>query len=277
MNRLLMLVVLPSLMFGHSQEARETADDIVSKNLLSVGTQDARKSLQNLEFIGTGTLKSTRGNTVNGTLTLLSQGTKVKWSTKFNTQIYPDDQFVFDGSKVSVSQVHPGQRSTLGEFIWWQQSVLSEGLMGGELSTAWPLFDDHLRNAKLSFEGTKKVDGHELYLLLYHPKKSVGDLRIELYFDPANYHHVKTVYSILAPPNYTPSSDNPGAIFEKNTQQENRRFRLEETFSDFRQLGNVTLPMHYAVYFSADSSAATENWFWTFDYKEVNGQKIPGT
>lgn len=267
------MLVVPAV----AQEAKLTPDEIVSRSLSSVGTKEARASLQNLEFVGNGNIKSTRGNTVDGQITLLSDGKKLKWSTKFNTQVYPDDQFVFDGSKVAVSQVHPGQRSTLGDFIWWQQSLLSEGLLGGELSTAWPLYDDHLRNAKLTFEGTKKVDGRELYMLLYHPKKSVGDLRIELYFDPANFHHVKTVYSITAPQNYAPSSANQGAIFQKNVQQDNRRFRLEEDFGDFRALGNVTLPLHYGVHFSADSTDATENWIWSFDYKEVNGQKIPGT
>ena len=277
MNRWLLLLLLPTALLASAQEAKLSADDVISKNLLSIGTPDARKSLQNLEFIGTGTLKSTRGNSVDGRITLLSDGAKLKWATKFNTQVYPDEQLVYDGKKVAVAQVRPGQRSTLGDFIWWQQVLLSDGLMGGELSTAWPLYDDRIRGAKLSFEGKKKVEGRELYMLLYHPKKSVGDLRIELYFDPANFQHVRTVYSIEAPPNFQPSSANQGDIFQKNVQQENRRFLLEEDFSDFRAMGNVTLPLHYTVHFSADSSAATENWIWSFDYKEVNGQKIPGT
>lgn len=55
---------------------------------------------------------------------------------------YRGEQFVTDGEKVSVAATTSGHKwSDLGEFVRSQDQVVREGLLGGELTTAWALLD----------------------------------------------------------------------------------------------------------------------------------------
>lgn len=60
-----------------------------------------------------------------------------------------------------------------------QDTVIREGLLGGVLTTAWPLLNVDQRKAKLNFDGLKKIDGQEVYDLRYHPHKNT-DLELSL-------------------------------------------------------------------------------------------------
>jgi hypothetical protein len=102
------------------------------------------------------------------------------------------EQFIFDGSKAEIGSATARQsRSQFGEFVHVQDAMLREGLWSGVLSTAWPLLDLRERRPKLTFEGTKSLDGHQVYDLRYQPHKST-DLDIHLYFDGESFRLVLT-------------------------------------------------------------------------------------
>src|SRR6202000_1470025 len=147
---------------------------------------------------GTVTYKILVGGAGNldGKSGLVSQDQKLHFMMKLNNNLYYGEQFIFGGNKDEISFSTANQtRSQFGEFVRVQDVVLREGLLGGALSTAWPLYDLSDRKAKLSYEGTKKMDGKDCYELRYRPKKST-DTDILLYFDTATFHHVETVYSV---------------------------------------------------------------------------------
>jgi len=172
--------------------------------------------------------------------------------------------------------------------VFVQDAVIREGLLGGVLSTAWPLLDLNDRKPKLSFEGLKKMDGQELYELRYHPRKN-SDLEISLYFDAQTYRHVETVYSYTTsssfanlaastPVGVAPSSGGRGGSTSPGTEgaggtaetaaarQLPNRYRLTEKFSDFKTVDGVTLPTQEDIQFSQELQNGRTT-LWDYDLK----------
>ena len=125
--------------------------------------------------------------------------------------------------------------------------MLRENLLGGVWSTGWPLLDLEGRRAKLHADGTKKVDGKELIVLRYQPKK-ITDLNIFLYFDPETYRHVMTLYKM------EPSTSVVGGETAQSGKQ-TRRYRIEERFSDFKTADGLTLPTHYDLRYTMEGES----------------------
>ncbi len=77
---------------------------------------------------------------------------------KLGNNDYRGEQFVTDGDKVSVAATTSNHKwSDLGEFVKAQDQIVREGLLGGELTTAWALLNLAENKAKLNFDGEKKV------------------------------------------------------------------------------------------------------------------------
>jgi len=249
------------------------AEELVARHLDSIANAKARADLKSHVAQGPVQFKILVGGAgiLDGKAVFVSQGDKLQFMMKLLNNEYRGEQFVFDGQKDKVAFATARQtRSTLGAFMFAQDAVIREGLLGGVLSTAWPLLNLDERKAKLTFEGVKKVDGQELYEMRYHPKKN-SDLEIHLYFDPETYHHVETTYSYsiqAGMANLGPSSDNgfptpgsmdnpggtgPGVSSEVFTaRQQQTRYRLQEKFSDFKIVDGFTLPTHYDVQFTQE-------------------------
>ena len=184
-------------------------------------------------------------SSLEGKAFLVSDAQKFQFMMKLASNDYNGEQIIFDGQKDSVAFSTARQgRSAFGEFVFVQDAVIREGLLGGALSTAWPLLGLDERKAKLTFDGLKKMDGQKLYKLSYAPHKST-DLKIELYFDPDTRHHVETVYSLTVSPNMVSSI---GAA----AQQVATHYVLQEKFGDFQSVDGVTLPTHYNIQFSRE-------------------------
>lgn len=261
-----------------AQAADMKPEDIVAKHLDSVGTAQARAASKSRVVEGTVSYRILVGGTANleGKSVLVSQDEKLHFMMKLNNPLYRGEQFIYDGNKDEVSFSTANQtRSQFGEFVYVQNVVLREGLLGGALSTAWPLYDLNQRKAKLNFDGMKKIDGKDAYEIRYRPKKST-DADIFLYFDPETFHHVATVYTIriraqlanidptLANAVPTPFPDNVGpqqpatggtvgVTNETATaRQQETRYRLEEHYSDFKTADGLTLPTHYTIHYSQE-------------------------
>ena len=259
-------------------------EEIVAKHLDSIGTSSARAAKTRV-VEGPVTYRILVGGAGNldGKSVLVSQDQKLHFMMKLNNNLYRGEQFIFDGDRDEISFSTANQtRSQFGEFVRVQDVVLREGLLGGVLSTAWPLYNLDNRKAKLSYEGVKKIDGKDLIALRYQPKKST-DADILLYFDPQTFHHVETVYSVRIRGqlgNIDPQLANAQAVPENNigrgpqgdynvtapatggvvgqtnetatARQQETRYRLEEHFDSFEAFNGLTLPTHYTIQFSQE-------------------------
>ncbi len=178
----------------------------------------------------------------NGAALIASQGFRVLVNAEFDSAAYPLEKLGFDGKQLYARPYAPGARSPLAGFLLSHPATFSEGLIGGTLSSAWPLLDLSGRRAKLEYSGTEKIAGRRTYKLKYIPHES-SDLKIKIFLDAENFHHVRTEYerNIAAPIGATPA---------QSISQREIRYKLIETFSDFRTEASLTLPHTYNLQFS---------------------------
>lgn len=137
--------------------------------------------------------------TLTGAAFMISEGDKLRFNIRIGAPNYPAEQFAFDGSNVDTGVLTPGVRSQLGQFLYLHNFIVKEGLPGGVISTAWPLFDLEKRGPRLRYGGLKKIEGKELHELKYMAKKGESNLDVYLHFDPETYRHVQTTYHPIQP------------------------------------------------------------------------------
>ncbi len=240
-----LLAMLSTSAAAKDKKDKFEAADFVQQHLNSIGTNDARAAIKGCVAQGTVTFEIlNRGPlTWEGPATLVSEGDKLAAQFKFPPTVYRTEWFVSDGKKTSAAQVKPGSWSKFGAFIRTHTEILTEGLWGGTLSTAWALSHFDERRAKLEDRGIRKVDGIELHRVDYIPRKNRDDLEIQLYFEPETYRHVMTVYllTVTGAQGFTPNQS--GA-------QQDRAYRLEERFGDFKTIDNLTLPTRWDIRFT---------------------------
>jgi hypothetical protein len=248
MRSLGVFVALMAMFSVSSAKDEFQASDFVKQHLNSIGTDEARAAVKNRLAQGTLTFQYLNvAGIVNGNLQFVSEGDKFVSVLKIPSPDYRGEQFVSDGKKTAVHQPKPGVYSAMGRFVFEHDEVLTEGLWGGSLSTAWALSHLDERHAKLQDQGMKKVDGRDLHRVDYVPKKS-SDLQIELYFEPDTFRHVMTVYSyhVMARGGGGPTA---------SAGQEERYYRLEERFADFKNIDNLTLPGRWTIQFTSGGNA----------------------
>jgi hypothetical protein len=242
-------------------------EDLVAKHLDSIGTTEVRKAAKSRAIQGTARFKILVGGAgeLTGNSGIVSEQRKSDLVLKFGNNDYRGEQFVCDGDKFYISATTASHhRSTFGEFVWSQGLMLREGLLGGELSTAWALLNLDQNHPKLSYEGLKKFDGKQVHSLRYRSQKS-DDMTIRMYFDPENFHHLATVYSITLSSGLggsvpsisdqaglTTSTLNPGGDPTQSSKQREVRYTVEERFSDFKTTDGITLPSHYNIHFTQE-------------------------
>jgi hypothetical protein len=203
-------------------------------------------------------IKTGGRGTASGPALLASQKDKVLLKAEFSSPSYPFEKIGFDGRKLHAKQYSPGVRSPLDEFFLSHTTVFTEGLIGGALSSAWPLLDLAARGPKLQYAGTEKVDGRQAHKLRYLPRDG-GDLKITIFIDAENFHHVRTEYErvIAAPMGGTPG---------ESASQREMRYQLVEDFRDFKTEGGLTLPHAYTIQYSVFKLNNPISLDWTFNF-----------
>ncbi|MFZ0796491.1 MAG: hypothetical protein WCA13_02065 [Terriglobales bacterium] len=243
------------------------ADELVAQHLDSIASPTVRAGFKTR--VAQGPVRYTilvgGAGIVDGKAVLVSDGMKLQFMMKLPNNLYRGEQFIFDGKKDGIAFSGAQQtRSALGNFVFVQDAVIREGLIGGALTTAWPLLNLDERKAKLSFDGLKKMDGQELYELRYHPHRNT-DLEINLYFDPQTYRHVETIYSYSVSEGLTLGGEKAAA------RQFPNRYRLTEKFSDFKTVDSVTLPTQDDIQFSQElQNGRTTLWDWDIKGLDVS-------
>lgn len=285
MKRLIRILVLVlaclSCAFAESNE-EFTPAALIARHLQSIGTPEQRTDAKTRVAAGTAHYKIVNGGAgeMDGAATLVGEGRNLRVILKFKNGDYRGEDLLTDGDRVQVFG-NP-KRSLMGQFLYDESALLTEGILGGTLGTAWPLLDPKVRSAKVSYEGLKNVEGTELHELKYVPKKKT-DLDIRLYFDKETFRHVLTVASVTINPRLLGGVPGSGTDFmgrgeigatgsspETSTvRQQPLRFRIEQRFGGFKQVQGLTLPHTCSIRFSAEGyRSAVIAYEATFD--EVN-------
>ncbi|MBZ5598105.1 MAG: hypothetical protein LAN83_07260 [Acidobacteriia bacterium] len=261
-------------------ETSLTPEDVLQRHLNSIGTPEVRAAAKTRVVEGKAVyriLVSGSGE-VEGRAAMVSEGQKFHLLLKVNAQQYRGEVFVSDGEKTSVAGTYADKsRSEFGQFLRAEDLALREGLLGGVLSTSWPLLDLDARKGKLRYEGLKNIDDRKLYALSYHPKKGT-DMAITLYFDPETFQHVMTIYKAtvhagIGGPDPSAGLVDPGMAAGPevaSARQNETRYRIEERFSKFQAADGLTLPSHYDLRFQEElQNGFTKLVEWEIDTTRV--------
>ena len=251
-----------------------TAQDVVARHLESIGPAPARAAVKSRTARGTAVFDVVLGTPAGhaeGDALLVSLDRRLSFIMRYPGTVYPDEQFVFDGKAVQVAVANRRmERSYIGDFFYRHNVLITEGLFGGTLRTSWPLLDVAGRQPRLKYEGLKKIDGRELHDLTYRPKKGDDqDLTIHLYFDPETFRHVRTVYTFNVEQQMQHLAEQQrGRVRSTAPTREDTRYRVEETFSDFRTVDGLTLPGRWKLTYTAEGGA-TISTAWEFAFGPV--------
>ncbi len=248
-------------------------EEIIGRSLDAIGTTDARGKIANITMIGDSGFNqgSSVGFQSSGRVAISSEGNKTLLAMSFAVPAYPLERFTWDGKVMGIAYIRPGTRSALGDFLASHDGIIKEGLLSGVLNKGWPLFDLAFRDPKLSFDGTKKIDGKEAYVLGYSPKHS-SDVRIKLYFDKATFRHIRTEYLLTI-------SAQMGADPNLSASQTENHKNLTEDFSDFKTENGLTLPRTYRLFYHNEEGKASRDYYYTLKLKDFyfNQALEPGT
>jgi hypothetical protein len=236
------------------------AEDVVAKHLAAIGPADALAAVKSIIAIGNcksfSRMSSIRE--LGGVSQFASEGDKVLLAMLFNSTIYPYEKVGYNGQNQTVSILPDGKRSFLVAFLASHDAPVKQGLIGGVLSTAWPLLNAGAEMPKLSYSGTDKINNRKVHKLKYDPRKS-GGLQIILFFDAETFQHVRTEYQYSI-------SARMGVIAERSISQLESRYRFVEDFSDFKAEGKLTLPHTYKISYTIEEQNNTQELYWTTNF-----------
>lgn len=234
-----------------------TIEEVLAKHLASIGSAQNRKAVTTRIISGTSfvVFRTDPTGQASGKAVLASDGAKNLIGMSFYSPVYPREQFSYNGTSSNAAFVTPGVRSSLGSFLTIHEFILKHGLMGGTLSSAWPLLDLSGQRARIEYVGLKKVREQLVHEIKYQPR-SGSDCEVTIFLNEKTYEHVRTEYSRVIPAQI-------GDRSYGNVTTRESRFKLVEEFSDFKVEGGLNLPHLYKFEFSADTQSGTFLAEWT--------------
>jgi len=263
------LLILSSASQSSSVAEKMKAEEVVAKHLESIGSAKARAAITTRIISGTSQVifRTPPPGQAIGRAVLASEGAKCLFGMSFPSPVYPREQLGFNGTSFMAAFVTPGVRSVLGSFLMTHDLIFKQGLMGGVLSSAWPLLDPATRISQLEYAGTKKIDDQTLHELKYQPRGG-SDLKITLFFDQETFRHVRTEYQRVIPASM-------GDRSYSNVQQREISYKMVEEFSLFKPEGGLNLPHIYRIKLTVDSRNGTFLADWVIKLTQFDfNQKI---
>jgi hypothetical protein len=235
---------------------------VLQRHLTSLGTPEVRSAAKTRVIEGKAIYRIlvSGSGSIEGKAVMVSEGRKFQLLLKVNASQYRGERFTCDGEKTFTAGTYADKsRSEFGEFLRAEDLPLRTGLLGGVLTTSWPLLDMESRKDTLRYEGLKSIDNRNLHALSFHPKKST-DMTITLYFEPETFRHVMTVYKARVHAGIGgPSPDSglsapglAGGSEVASARQQETRYLIEERFSDFQATEGLMLPSHYDLRFQEE-------------------------
>ena len=259
---LFVLTIYSAVRTAPSSQDKLKAEDVVARHQASIGSADGLAAVKSLIAVGSSNA-STRTSAVKqlvGVSQLASAGDKVLFALLFNSTSYPFEKAGYNGQNLTVPRLPGGKRSSLGNFLATHDAPFKQGLIGGTLSTAWPLRATGPDAPKLSYSGADKINGRKVHELRYDPRKA-GGLQISLSFDAETFQHVRTEYQYSV-------SARMGALPEQSVSQSGNRYKVVEDFSDFREEGKLTLPHTYKISYTIEEQNSTQMLEWTMVFTQ---------
>ena len=247
----IVLAVLFLVNPSSSATNKMTAEELVARHLESIGTAEARASVTSRIIAGNSLVifRTPPPGQATGRAVLASEGPRSLIGMSFPSPVYPREQLGFNGKSFMAAYVTPGVRSVLGNFLMTHALIFKQGLMGGALSTGWPLLDLTARSPRLEYAGLKTVGDRKLHELKYLARGG-SDLQISLFFGEANFRHVRTEYELVIA---APTGDRAYSSIEEREI----RYKMVEEFSDFKNEAGLTLPHTYKIKLLVDSKGGT--------------------
>lgn len=257
-NKILMAAFVAGLAAAAVTAQKLKAEEIVAKHLESIGSAEKRAATTSMIAVGDATVVfvTQKNQTALGRIVVASSGPKMFLGMNLNAVDYPQEKFSFDGKDVHVAYVRTTERSTLGNFLLSNKSLLEDSLMGGTLFTSWSLANLTGKKAKVSGGGTKKIDGKEVYVVDYSPKGG-SDVNITMYFDKETFRHVRCEYKRI-------SSAGIGLRPEQSSGYDETRIKLTEDYGDYKDEGGLMLPHSYSITYSISGQKGTNEVQWKF-------------
>ncbi len=266
-NCVILLFAILFCFFSVQADDKLTAEELITKHLDSIGTKEKRLSIKNQLAIGASEFAVLSGVRINisGKGVIVAENRKIFFGVNYNSPAYPHEKISFDGAKVSIAFINPGNRSAFGNFILNHKYIFSEGLFGGCLSSSWSLLDVAGRNGKARFGGKKKINKKEFYVLEYSPKRG-SDANIKFFFDTKTFHHIRTEYRM----NYSAaqgiqSSNAQGRSVDNSSRQSESRHTLIEEFSDYSLENELNVPHNYRIHLLLEGRETSE-FEWKFQF-----------
>lgn len=239
-------------------QGRMRPEDVIARHLEAIGAAETRATVRSRVIAGTGlaSFRTPASGQIEGQAVLASEGNKSFLGITFDNAEYPFERLGFDGSRLTAGYVRPGTRTTLADFLLTHDVVFKQGLIGGALSTAWPLYNMPASGARAEYAGLRRVENREAHTLRFRPRGS-SDLRITLYFDQETFHHIRTEYDRSI-------AGQIGGGVDASARQSETRYKLIEDFSDFRPESGLTLPHTYKLTLRIEGTARSFIADWTF-------------
>ncbi len=199
-----------------------------------------------------------------GRAVLASQDNMSLIGISFDVPEYPRENMGFDGRSLTVADLTPGVRSTLGKFFMMHEMPFREGLIAGTLSSAWPLLDLNSRKVTLKYEGLKKIGGQQLHVLRFETKND-SNLKTKIYFEADTFRHVRTEYEKRQVQEMVTE---PGVT----QKQGDSITKLTEEFADFKTEGGLTFPHSYRLQLSIEAlnRRVLQDWAFTLSQFSFN-------
>ena len=259
------LLVFPNGL-AHSLPADKlTPQEVVTKHLASIGSTEDIAASHTRVAVGSTQARLRLTNTLvelSGPAQIASDGDKFLLAMIFQSNNYPHEKASFDGENLVIGVLTQGGRTPLGNFLSSQPSLLKHGLIGGALSSAWPLYSLDKRDAKVSYAGMDKINGKPVHKLKYVPRNA-GELNISLYFDANTFQHVRSQYEYSV-------SARQGAVAESSVSQRDSKYKLVENFSDFQTTGKLMLPHTYTIDLTVELPTKTQTLEWTINLQQFS-------
>jgi hypothetical protein len=245
-----------------AKDKKLTPQEVVSRHVQSIGSSEILAAVKSRAFSGSASVQFISGDIglIGGQCEFVSEEQKQGFFFRYNALEYPQEHFAFDGRDVTISYISPGRRSPLGDFLNRFDNLIKEGLMGGALSVNWPLLNLEPKRAKKMKYKKRKIDDRELHEIEYRLRKSMGDMKVKLYFDLDTFHHVKTEYrvSIRQQGSMRPITEG----IHRDSVDSDTYYVLLEEYGDFREVDGMTLPHHYSIHYSREGGSGTFMALW---------------
>jgi hypothetical protein len=247
------------------------AEKLIAAHVRALGNPKALAKIQSRTFVGTSEVRMIQGSnwTLKGNSMFVSEGTKLGIVLQYLDVNYPGEYFAYDGTDVTVKHISPGRKSPVADFLYRFDKIMKQGLLGGALSTAWPLLSgERTADARMKIRKVE-LDGREAYSLDYRPQDGVGNMKIEMFFDPVTFRHLRTEYRVrdrddaTSAGNYIESSMTH--IGDIGRAREDSFYKLVEKFEEYREVKGMMLPHRYILEYSQEGGAGAFIAHWTMN------------